>query len=104
MLLQSHRTERPDGSEAVRLLDLLPALPSAWPTGRVRGLRARGGFEVMELAWSEGHLTKAVIRSTLGGPVRVRCGQATALFSTRPGEVVTLDARLQAASGGTGSN
>jgi alpha-L-fucosidase 2 len=102
MLLQSHLTERPDGNEAVRLLDLLPALPSAWPAGRVRGLRARGGFEVMELAWSEGHLTKAVIRSTLGGPCRVRCGQATALFSTRPGEVIALDARLQAASGGTG--
>ncbi len=85
MLLQSDRGE----------IDLLPALPSVWPSGDVHGLRARGGFEVMELAWNEGHLTKAVIRSSLGGPCRVRSGRETAVRATRPGEVLTFDAKLQ---------
>jgi alpha-L-fucosidase 2 len=52
-------------------LDLLPALPTAWPRGRVTGLRARGGFDV-DLAWEEGRLTSARIRSHLGGNCRVR--------------------------------
>lgn len=48
---------------------LLPSRPKAWPTGKVTGPSARGGFEV-EIGWEESRLTRAVIRSKSGLPAR----------------------------------
>jgi len=54
-------------------LNLLPALPDAWKAkGSISGLRARGGFEVVNMVWKNGQVIKTVIRSTLGGNLRLR--------------------------------
>ena len=76
MLLQSQNGE----------LHLLPALPTAWPQGEVRGLRARGGFEIA-LFWSDGKLDYVEIQSLLGGDCRVRYGEQTLEFlAKKPGD------------------
>ncbi|MGE5294857.1 MAG: glycosyl hydrolase family 95 catalytic domain-containing protein, partial [Solirubrobacterales bacterium] len=67
MLMQSHRKD----AQGRYIIDLLPALPDAWPTGSVRGLRARGGFEV-SVAWKDGKLVTATVQSLLGDKCRVR--------------------------------
>lgn len=66
-------------------IEFLPALPSAWPTGSVKGLRARGGFEV-DLVWREGRLIEATLRSINGGTTRLRYGTATREVKLTPGE------------------
>jgi alpha-L-fucosidase 2 len=61
MLLQSQ-----DGA-----IHLLPALPDAWKKGDVKGLKARGGFEV-DIQWENGEISTTRIKSSLGGNCRIR--------------------------------
>jgi alpha-L-fucosidase 2 len=85
MLVQSHAGE----------VELLPALPPAWPDGRVTGLRARGGFEV-DLEWTRGALRSAVVRSRRGERSQVRYGDKTAPLALPAGGTLTLDGMLDA--------
>jgi alpha-L-fucosidase 2 len=83
MLLQSQ-----DGE-----IQLLPALPSAWPAGSVKGLRARGGFEV-DLAWHDGKLAGATVRSVTGTGGTVCYAGKTVALNLKPGDSRTLGAQL----------
>lgn len=80
MLVQSHEG----------FIRLLPALPVFWPEGEVRGLRARGGFEV-SISWAKGKLTKATIHSLNGGKCRVMLNGEITEFSTEKGETYSLE-------------
>jgi alpha-L-fucosidase 2 len=84
MLLQSQTGE----------IELLPALPDAWPAGSVKGLRARGGFEI-DLAWAAGKLTGATIKSVGGRAATIRHGDRTAQIKFKSGETVRLNPELQ---------
>ncbi len=82
MLVQSRLV--PKGSE----LELLPALPRAWPAGRARGLRARGGFIIQDLVWNKGKLKSYRILSKSGGKLLLRYGSKVQVFQTKAGQVL----------------
>ncbi len=81
MLVQSHLTE----------IQLLPALPDAWKYGHVKGLVARGNFEI-EMWWKNGKLTKAIILSKKGGECKIRTGNTiTAKGIVLKGNISTIN-------------
>ncbi|XVV09929.1 glycoside hydrolase family 95 protein [Actinoplanes sp. CA-131856] len=80
MLLQS------DGEE----IELLPALPSTWREGSVRGLRARGGFTV-DLTWRDGRLHEARIRADRKATSRVRYRESVTTLTWDPAQQQTIN-------------
>jgi alpha-L-fucosidase 2 len=78
-LLQSHAGE----------ISLLPALPPSWKDGSVKGLKARGGFEV-NMEWKDGKLTKSEIKSLLGNPCVVRVNGKTTNYSVAKGKTIVI--------------
>jgi alpha-L-fucosidase 2 len=80
MLLQSQNDE----------IQILPALPAAWSSGQVTGLRARGGFEV-GITWKDGKLVSATLHSLNGNPVRLRYAANTKFVQTKKGDTIQWD-------------
>jgi alpha-L-fucosidase 2 len=76
-------------------IELLPALPSAWPTGMIIGLRARGGYEVSE-SWSGGKLLSATVKNASGdGHCKICYGEKTVQLDLKKGETRALNAHLE---------
>jgi alpha-L-fucosidase 2 len=84
MLLQSHGGE----------IALLPALPQAWSDGCVKGLRARGGFEI-DIKWEKGQLQTVKIRSLLGNPVKISYRDRIAEFILNAGKETEFNGTLE---------
>lgn len=82
MLLQSHSGE----------IALLPALPKAWASGEVDGLRARGALTV-DIAWKDGKATRAMLRPDFAGEYKLRAPKGAQIATVRSGgKAVTLKA------------
>lgn len=85
MLLQSQAGE----------IELLPALPTVWPDGKVSGLRARGGYEV-SIEWKNGRLISATVKNISGdGQVQVRYGNEARTINLGRGKTTTLNPSLK---------
>ncbi len=72
-------------------VDLLPALPDAWPTGSVKGICARGGL-VLDLEWSGHRLHKAVIRATIPATLDLRYAGKSVTRTLAAGQSLSIDA------------
>ncbi len=83
MLLQSHAGQ----------VHLLPALPAQWASGKVTGLRARGGLE-LDIQWKNGALEMVTLRSTAGCTAKLRIGELIKDVTVEAGGQVVLDGQL----------
>ena len=70
-------------------IDLLPALPQEWPTGEIKGIKARGNYEI-NLAWKNHQVSKAIIKSKNAGMVTVKYNGKQTTLQMKAGETKTL--------------
>lgn len=80
MLVQNHMRHEDGGY----WIDLLPALPAAWPTGHITGVRLRGGLE-LDLHWQDGEVTSYQLKSSQDGTAHLRCGKSEFTIPTSQG-------------------
>jgi alpha-L-fucosidase 2 len=80
-------------TSGIYVIELLPALPESWPSGKVRGLRARGGFEI-DITWKSGKLVSARIRSVNGTRTRIRYRERTLDLTLVKGQQRELTSEL----------
>lgn len=85
MLMQSHNGR----------INLLPALPSQWKDGSIKGIRARGGFEIDSMAWKGGKLAYVAIKSDVGQTLNLVNGSNKFTTTTVPGKVYEFDGNLK---------
>ena len=85
MLMQSQAGE----------MELLPALPTAWPNGKISGLRARGGYEV-GVEWKDGKLVSVTVKNVSGdGHAKLRYGSKVVELDVKQGKAKNLNGELQ---------
>lgn len=84
MLVQSHQG----------FIELLPALPEAWPKGNIRGVCARGGF-ILNIRWEEGRLQEVEVTSRAGGPCKLRYKELSAEINTEKDQTYRLNGLLE---------
>jgi alpha-L-fucosidase 2 len=89
MLLQSQLCD----ADGVYEIELLPSLPKSWASGKVRGLRARGGFQI-NITWRSGKLVSTRISSINGARTRIRYRQRTFDLTLVKGEQRELTSEL----------
>jgi hypothetical protein len=82
MLVQSH----------MGYIDLLPALPDAWPAGHVSGICTRSGF-VLDMGWEQGKLQQLTVTATASGPCELKYGQQSLKLSTQKGKKYRLQVK-----------
>jgi alpha-L-fucosidase 2 len=83
MLLQSHEGK----------INLLPALPSDWKSGKITGLKARGNIEV-SLEWKDGKLLEATLLSPVSKTIQVRYNLKTIEVKMESGKMAFVDIKL----------
>ena len=89
------QTEKAESGKLKAEIELLPALPKAWPGGKVSGLRTRGGCEV-DIQWRDGKRLSATIKNISGdGKIKVRYDSKVAELNLKKGGAKNLDAELR---------
>lgn len=83
MLMQSHDAE----------ILVLPALPKAWSSGKIKGIVARGGFKV-DIEWTEGKLSQLTITSLLGNDAKLRYGSLYKQYQMKKGDIFKFNSVL----------